>query len=129
MKNLFLGLLAASFLSSQAYAGVDEGFGVRWEQISEDEGILHVHNFFRLPPPESGWPSSAINDSAIHTVITEWGDITIRYDSTVNSLCPEDCPDIITILELPPGFVTEHEEYHTDEKHTEEIRVFRFMGV
>lgn len=63
------------------------------------------------------------------TLSTTIGDITYQIERTWNSDCPGGCPDTISIIGLPEGYVAIPASYETPERTTFRVKIFEYQGM
>lgn len=69
-------------------------------------------------------------DAAYQIVVpTEWGDVTFDYVSTWNDDCVPACPDVVSVVEVPPGYIVRPFEITIEEYATGAFEMLRFEGM
>ena len=69
-------------------------------------------------------------DAAYQIVVpTEWGDVTFDYVSTWNGRCVPACPDVVSVAEVPPGYIVRPFELTIAEYGTGVFEMLRYEGM
>lgn len=74
-------------------------------------------------------PMHATPGETFYEFDTAIGVVVLLLNVTLNSPCPERCPDVLTVWELPEGIVASRDAVATPEGQTETITLYRYEGV
>ena len=122
--------LACLMLASPVYASEPPRFAepldaFRFEATPDtprQPGIVHVFN---------GYTMSGSGDVSrtVRTIKTPVGPVVFEYTATRNNLCAPDCPDTVSVVSAPEGFVVVPATFDVDEQATVQFRLIKFEGL